>query len=72
MDIREKLKDAILNISKEKLDNTLQVGETISEILSDKTFHEQFSEDFLTSVGEILECYDEHDIGAYFVSEVSK
>ena len=72
MDIREKLKEVILNINKEKLDSYLEIGDTISEIMYDKAFREQFSEELLTSIGELLEDYSEEDVGAYFISEVSK
>lgn len=72
MDIREKLKEVILNINKEKLDSYLEIGGTISEIMYDKAFREQFSEELLTSIGELLEDYSEEDVGAYFISEVSK
>lgn len=72
MDIREKLKEVILNTNKEKLDNCDQISKTILGIVSDKTFREEFSEEFLTSVGELLEGYEDEEVYAYFISEVSK
>lgn len=72
MDIRQKLIGVINNISQEKLDSVMSLANTISDIMGDPTFRDEFSEEHLQTIGELLAQYDESDIGAYFISELSK